>query len=847
MELVGQRFGHIRVTAAVGEGGMGEVYAGYDEKLERKVALKVLHSEARLDDEARVRLLREARALSRLDHPNICRIHDYIDNGDSDLLVLEFIDGRTLDDALREKMAHAEKLRIAISIANVLVAAHRAGIVHRDLKPENVMLTRSGEVKVLDFGLARWLNRGRARDASEHYAAVGRVHAVPPADAVPNDVTSAYPPPLSADENARESMATAVGITMGTPLYMSPEQARGEPLTPASDMFSFGLLLQVLFSGREAHEDTFGAREVILRVARGETNRVEGVRGDVTAVINRLKAFAPTDRPTAVETVERLQRIADKPRRIARRSVAAALLIIAMIAAWRYTVDLQRERAAALSAESRAVVARAEAERRRRQADDLIDFMMGDLHRKLAPIGRLEVLDAAADRAMAYGASLRPELMSAAELARTATALQHVGEVRVGQGKMPEALRAFEQALATARQAVAKDPNNLDARFTLGQTQFYVGETHRRMGNTSGALANMRDYLATSEALARAAPQNLDYQVELAYGYSNIGSLLQSDGDFAGALEQYERAVAVKRIRLRTDPANREWQGDLAQTINKIGSALSRQGRLTEARQRFGEEVAIYRSLVAADPKHAPWKTRLVTGHTFLGRLSTDLGDLASAEQEFAAAEALAGELVAFDPQNVAWRRDLAAVLSNFAIVDRMQGRLNEARSRAERAEILMRDVLREAPENASWQRDAAYVTLRYAAVLRASGARGAAKTRVQSVLTTMPPANKSWKPIAAEAMLLFGQIAADRGEEGAAREAWREIVTLLADASFASGDLTVVDLRARALLLLGREAEAQAIVAELRRAKYGNPDLMRLAHVAADAPSKTRTALPST
>ena len=96
MELLGQRFGHIRVTGVVGEGGMGEVYAGYDETLERKVALKVVHEELRLDEEARERLLREARALSRLDHPNICRIYDYIETGDSDLLVLEFIEGQTL-------------------------------------------------------------------------------------------------------------------------------------------------------------------------------------------------------------------------------------------------------------------------------------------------------------------------------------------------------------------------------------------------------------------------------------------------------------------------------------------------------------------------------------------------------------------------------------------------------------------------------------------------------------------------------------------------------------------------------------------------------------------------------
>src|SRR5215212_2394938 len=169
MELVGERFGHIRVTEVVGSGGMGDVYGGYDEKLERKVAVKVLSPDQRLEAEARERLLREARALSRLDHANICRIYDYIESDKVDLLVLEYIDGQTLAD-VTEKTSRGEKLRIASAVAGVLVAAHRAGIVHRDLKPDNVMITTTGEVKVLDFGLARWLNRVRARSSDRHKA-----------------------------------------------------------------------------------------------------------------------------------------------------------------------------------------------------------------------------------------------------------------------------------------------------------------------------------------------------------------------------------------------------------------------------------------------------------------------------------------------------------------------------------------------------------------------------------------------------------------------------------------------------------------------------------------------------
>src|SRR5688500_7331906 len=153
-------------------------------------------------------------------------------------------------------------------------------------------------------------------------------------------------------------------------------------------MFSFGLLLQVLFTGKDPHPEMLTARDVILRVARGETNPVEGAPKDVTALINNLKKLAPADRPTAVETVERLRFITSRPQRIIRRAIAAAVALAILFAAWRYTVDLDRERSLAVAA--------------RGEAEDLIEYMLGDLRRKLEPVGRLDVLDDVGERALAY-------------------------------------------------------------------------------------------------------------------------------------------------------------------------------------------------------------------------------------------------------------------------------------------------------------------------------------------------------------------------------------------------------------------------------------------------------------
>src|ERR1041384_3902641 len=124
MDLAGRRYGHIRVDRMLGQGGMGDVYEGFDERLARRVALKVLNREGQLDEEGRARLIREARTLSKLDHPNICRIHDFIDDGANDVLALELTDGRTLQEAMNHGLSSADKLRIARDIADVLVAAH---------------------------------------------------------------------------------------------------------------------------------------------------------------------------------------------------------------------------------------------------------------------------------------------------------------------------------------------------------------------------------------------------------------------------------------------------------------------------------------------------------------------------------------------------------------------------------------------------------------------------------------------------------------------------------------------------------------------------------------------------
>jgi serine/threonine protein kinase len=219
--MIGQTISHYLVIGKLGAGGMGEVYLAEDQRLSRKVAIKFLPADVATDERARQRLLREARTAATLDHPNICAIYEVGQDDNHTFIVLQYIEGETLAAKLkRQRPELREALAIAAQVADALNDAHARGIIHRDIKPENIMLTTRGQVKVLDFGLAKTL-----RD-----------------------------PGILESDAQTGSMLSIPGMVMGTAPYMSPEQVRGEELDGRSDIFSFGTLLYEMLSGRRPFE-----------------------------------------------------------------------------------------------------------------------------------------------------------------------------------------------------------------------------------------------------------------------------------------------------------------------------------------------------------------------------------------------------------------------------------------------------------------------------------------------------------------------------------------------------------------------------------------------------------------
>jgi serine/threonine-protein kinase len=215
----GTRFGHYEIIGQIGIGGMGEVYLAKDQKLDRRVAIKILNVKFSRDESNLKRFVREAKAASALNHPNILVIHEIGESEDAHYIVSEFIEGRTLREVLTQsQMSLGEVLDVAIQIASALSAAHGVHLVHRDIKPENVMVRPDGYVKVLDFGLAKLVEQ-------ENKSFIGL-------------------------EDATTRNQTAKGVILGTVNYMSPEQAKGEWVDERTDIFSFGVVIYEMTAGK---------------------------------------------------------------------------------------------------------------------------------------------------------------------------------------------------------------------------------------------------------------------------------------------------------------------------------------------------------------------------------------------------------------------------------------------------------------------------------------------------------------------------------------------------------------------------------------------------------------------
>jgi len=260
--IPGQLVAHYKIISLLGEGGMGRVYLAEDTKLHRRVCLKFVSARLTSNAEWLRRFEQEARAASALNHPNILTIHEIGEADGQRFIATEFIDGQTLRERLESGLDIQRGIDIAAQVASALVAAHRVNIVHRDIKPENIMIRNDdGLVKVLDFGLAK----------------------------VSGEETVAVNNPIESDGNNIEK--TSPGVLMGTVAYMSPEQARGEPVDARTDIWSLGVVLYEMVSGHVLFAGA-SANEILSAIVSKEAATIKGNASDVPEALTRIIAKA---------------------------------------------------------------------------------------------------------------------------------------------------------------------------------------------------------------------------------------------------------------------------------------------------------------------------------------------------------------------------------------------------------------------------------------------------------------------------------------------------------------------------------------------------------------------------
>ena len=792
--MIGKTVSHYRLVEKLGEGGMGEVWIADDETLHRRVALKMIRVERRLDALTRARFLREARILSRLDHPHICRIHDYVESDDGDILVLELVEGTDLRQANPLVADRRAVLEVVQKVNDALLAAHAAGVVHRDLKPANIMLTAEGGVKVLDFGLARTADTPLLESAT----------------------VGAPETPRDGDHDLTED-----GTTIGTLRYMSPEQARGDSVSAASDMYSLGLVLIELLVGQPAFPQHRDLGSLLANVQKGAEVPSAIRSSELGRLAQKLLDPAPTRRPTAVAVAERLQWIRDRPRRFLRRGLLAAAVAVAVFAGVKYTVDLDAQRTRAETA--------------RRGAEDLVDFMHLDLHDLLSAVGRLDALGGVADKSLEYLESVEADSVDDSGAFRRARSLLRIGEVRFAQGKIRDALPLFEEARQICEGLRKRDRTNADWALALGAAQFWIANVLLSEEDLNGAEERFVAYHDLAEELVAQDPSDARFQSELAYAHTNMAAIYMSRGDTEAAVQAARDSVAIKRSLCALEPSDAKRQRDLANGLSWLAGALDDAGQFDDSLALRRDEFAVRRRQAEAGPNDTEVQWLLSISLQRLAHLLGRLGEDEEALVHLGEDVEISRRLVALEPTNADWRRGLAVSQRTLATVLLRVGRNDDASVALDASLARYRQLAELDPANPDFQRGLAAVHELLGALHLA---RGDATRALEATQTALSLAEMCLKlgDESSELFVTTGRILLHRGsayamlsDDQQARACWERAVEALArrvDDGVASEITCTLVCN---LVRLERTEEAEPLAKRLVTGGYARRDFIEL------------------
>jgi serine/threonine protein kinase len=692
-DLVGQRIGPYEIQRELGRGGMGTVYlaARADREFTHAVALKII--KRGMDTSAIVRRFRtERQILADLEHPYIARLLDGGTTADGlPYLVMEYVDGQPLTTYCDERrLSIVERLAMFRKICEAVAFAHQHLVVHRDIKPSNVLVSRDGEPKLLDFGLAKILD-------------------------------------------AQTSETETVHRWM-TPIFASPEQLRGDRLTTVSDVYSLGLLLYELLCGvrpyghvessgvellRAVLEEepekpsVAGARHASDAISRsrqlGPERLRRTLRGDLDNIVLKALQKDPARRYATAQDLSE-----DIRRHLARLPVSArrdTFLYHAAKFVRRHTAAVAAAAAIAATLVAATVVTlgqariarreREHAQRRFKDVRQLANSFLFDFHDAIAVLpGATHAREMVVKKAQEYLYSLAQEAGTDRELlSELSTAYFKLGNVQgrpsaSRTGDTDAALASYSQAVALRRRLVAFDPTNRAAQHDLAGVLVRMGPIFQVRGDPARAIELTREAMRITDGLLAAAPgaSGADVRRTAFRAPLYLGDALFDAGDYDNAQAMFQKALGIAETA-RGDPPESDFRHRIAVARERLGIMLTVKGDSEGALASFRRALEDEEAMSAAEPDNADYVSLKANGHYYVGDALKSLGRYPQALEEENRALALYEALSHADPRNAGPKKDIGGCAHKVAEIMIANGDHAAARRMLERAVSIRREL----------------------------------------------------------------------------------------------------------------------------------------------------------
>lgn len=672
-DLAGTPVGPYVLERELGQGGMGSVWLARraDGRFEGQVAIKFLKT-GLFGAGSSARFAREGQILARLSHPHIARLIDAgVQDGVQPYLVLEYVEGLPIDQYCREQgLDVAARVRLFLDVLAAVAHAHARLILHRDLKPSNILVTSEGQVKLLDFGIAKLLD-----DATQ------------------------------AQEGAAATELTQRAGSAFTPQYAAPEQVQQADVTTATDVYALGVLLYVLLGGRHpTADDTRSQLDRLKAVVETEPRRLSAaaaesgdaaqarqaklLQGDLDTIVAKALKKKPSDRYANAQALadDLCHWLAHEPisarpdsrayvvgRFIRRHRVAVAVSGLAVMALLGMSVF-------SLVQAQRAQVAQAQAQARRSQAEALLSYLLGEMANELRPVGRLSLLESIGQQALqVLGEDQSSGPTSMDEALKRTRALLIVAEVNLQKEHFNVAGQALAAAQRWWEQAGRTAPQDLAVLRTGTQLEFWLGELAQRQSMPDRARGHWTRYQEMAMQWVALAPGQDEALLELSHSRSNLGALELRAWRLDEAARQFDAALEASRALYAKHPQAEEFQKKLNDDLTWALEVAIAHGQSAQALALGDELLALQAVRRAARPQDL---LPMVDQALALGWRAQALRAVqrhAEAAQGDEQALKLLGEAAAGDPKNQRWRR---------LLLDRQALQLLEALNEADAARI---------------------------------------------------------------------------------------------------------------------------------------------------------------